>query len=609
MTGLRSASALLLLITMSGCALLRPSTPASLAVDGGDAPVNVTIDAPDNLRSLLNRHLDLTRLAVVAPGERVSEVELSRLIAAAPAQARALLETQGYFDATVTVQHQTPTGAQAAAMPSVTLKVEPGLRAQVARVDLLLEGELERGVQAGRADALALTQALRESWSLPVGRPFVNDDWGIAKSAFIAQMRAAGYFVASFSGTSAQVDATLHRARLTVVADSGPRFHAGVLNIEGLVLHDARTVQALAGFAPGAPASEAMLLDFQERLQRAGLFDRVAVSMDPDVELAAAAPLSVRVRELPLQQAVVGVGVSDQTGFRTSVDHRHRRVFGQALTARNKVELAQRRQAWEGELATHVRPGFQRYLVGGALTRVESDLDTVTSAHARLGHSVETPRRSGLAFVGFNRDTVTSASASELSSAVSLNYHATWRRVDNLLLPTEGYTLALEGGLGQARSAGVSGAFTRVHARLTGYERFGDDWYGQARLELGQVSVRNGVEVPDTLQFRAGGDESVRGYAYRSLAPTRLGVIGGGNVVFGASAEIARPVSKALPALWWAAFIDAGRAADQWSALKPAVGVGAGLRYRSPIGALRFDLAWGHEVQKLRIHLSVGVTY
>ena len=56
-------------------------------------------------------------------------------------------------------------------------------------------------------------------------------------------------------------------------------------------------------------------------------------------------------------------------------------------------------------------------------------------------------------------------------------------------------------------------------------------------------------------------------------------------------------------------FIDAGRAVNQWSSFRPAVGVGVGVRYRSPIGPLRADLAWGDEVQKLRLHLSVGVAF
>jgi translocation and assembly module TamA len=75
------------------------------------------------------------------------------------------------------------------------------------------------------------------------------------------------------------------------------------------------------------------------------------------------------------------------------------------------------------------------------------------------------------------------------------------------------------------------------------------------------------------------------------------------------SAEIARPISAKRPAFWWAAFIDAGQAADRWSDLHPAVGYGVGLRWRSPVGPLRIDLAYGQEVHKTRVHMSVGVAF
>ena len=128
-------------------------------------------------------------------------------------------------------------------------------------------------------------------------------------------------------------------------------------------------------------------------------------------------------------------------------------------------------------------------------------------------------------------------------------------------------------------------------------------------LEAGQVFSRDDVVVPETLRFRAGGDESVRGYGYRDLAPVIDGVTVSGKVLFTASAEIARPILPKLPELWGAAFIDAGRAAMRWRDLEPAVGIGVGVRYRSPVGPVKLDVAWGEEVQRLRLHLTVGVNF
>jgi translocation and assembly module TamA len=179
-----------------------------------------------------------------------------------------------------------------------------------------------------------------------------------------------------------------------------------------------------------------------------------------------------------------------------------------------------------------------------------------------------------------------------------------------VLLPTRGRVWNGQVGFGQARSdPGRAGAFVRLYGRLHLFHPFADRWYASGRIELGQVFARSGVLVPEALRFRAGGDESVRGYEYRSLAPVVDGVQTSGKVLFTASAEVARPILERLPQLWGAAFIDVGRAADRWGDLNPAVGVGVGVRYRSPVGPAKLDLAWGQEVRRLRLHLSVGVTF
>ncbi len=117
------------------------------------------------------------------------------------------------------------------------------------------------------------------------------------------------------------------------------------------------------------------------------------------------------------------------------------------------------------------------------------------------------------------------------------------------------------------------------------------------------------VGIPDSLLFRAGGDESVRGYAYRSLGPTRDGVLVSGRALATGSIELARPVSAELPSVWGAVFLDAGNAADNFGELRPVAGYGVGVRWRSPVGPLRVDLAYGHQIEKFRLHLSVGIAF
>jgi translocation and assembly module TamA len=117
--------------------------------------------------------------------------------------------------------------------------------------------------------------------------------------------------------------------------------------------------------------------------------------------------------------------------------------------------------------------------------------------------------------------------------------------------------------------------------------------------------------MPDAEQWRAGGEDSVRGYSWRSLGPLdRNGNVIGGNSLITSSIEIAHPFTERLPSVWWATFYDAGSAASRFSDLKIDRGYGVGLRWRSPVGPLKIDLSHGQgEHHLLRLDLSVGVVF
>ena len=156
--------------------------------------------------------------------------------------------------------------------------------------------------------------------------------------------------------------------------------------------HDADMVQALAGFRPGTALTEALLVQYQDRLQKTRLFNSVTVAFEPDPASAAAAPVRVRVVESPLQQATLGVGISANTGPRMTVEHTHRRVFGFPVVADNKLEWGRDSQGWTGNFSTHPGEGFYRNLLGVQIERVKSNTDVVLSQRLRLGRTQDTPR-------------------------------------------------------------------------------------------------------------------------------------------------------------------------------------------------------------------------
>ncbi|MFN0185807.1 MAG: autotransporter assembly complex protein TamA [Aquabacterium sp.] len=561
------------------------------------------IQAPEPLRQLLAQHLDLARLAALPEAASLDGAERARLVAAAGEQARGLLQTEGYFDAVVEVPF-TPRDAR-----RIVMTVQPGPRTAVASVRIVHQGDLEQRRQQGDADALA-TVAAAAATPLQPGQPMRNADWSALKQHVLARLREHGYAAATLAGSNAQVDTASQRAQLYVVTDSGPLFRAGPLQIEGLQRHADAVIRALAQIDTGTTLTETRILDFQERLAKAGLFESVTVTYDPQPDQAGTTPLRIRVRELPLQQATTGVGFAAETGPRMSLEHQHRRPFGLAVVARHKAEWGRDRQRLSSDISTHPGRGFSRWLMAMQLERDRGDTDDVASQRLRLGRTQDTPRIERLAFAEALQSRRSTPGSVEHSAAVSVNLHLVWRDLDSLLLPTRGVSLALESGAGQARSdTADNGWFGRARLRATVYRPLGGQWFGQARAEAGQLFKRDAVAVPDALGFRAGGDDSVRGHAWRSLSPVVDGAQVSGAALVTASVEVAHPVAASLPTVWGAAFVDVGDAAQRPSALRPAWGGGVGLRWRSPVGPLRADLAWGSRERKLRLHVTAGVTF
>jgi translocation and assembly module TamA len=604
-------------------AVARTACALALACGAGAhaATRELVVDAPSPFKSLLEKNLDIERAARLAEADSLDDTEWARLVAAAPAQGRELAQTEGYFRAEVTV------AADPADAHRILIKLVPGEPATVGRFTLEFDGELARQAESGDTRALDLEARLRSEWELQQGQVFRNGNWDGAKAQTLSALRNEGYAAAVWTATAAQVDPATNKARLFLVADTGPRFLAGNVVVEGIARQAERNVRLLAGFGPGTPLTQQRLLDYQDRLQKTGLFDQVAVIYDPDPAQAAHTTVTVRVHEQSLQQATVALGYNSLSGTRITLEHVDRKVFGLPATLRNKIQWGSNIQQWDTSLATHPAERFHSWIVGASLSRILSTGDKVSAGSVRFGRTQDSNALDRMTYTQFERSIQCTPKLKVVgpfqgarpdvgydcidARALSLNQANVWRNVDSVILPTQGYTLSAQLGVGYAGGPDSEyGPYTRLYGRVTDYWPLPSSFYLQGRLELGQIVVKEGVAMPDAEQWRAGGEDSVRGYAWRSLAPPDTkGNIVGGNSLVTTSVEIAHPFAATLPSVWWAAFVDAGSAAPRFSDLKAVVGYGLGVRWRSPVGPLKIDWSWGEAVHRGRLDLSVGVAF
>jgi len=590
---------------LSACATQAPPQPPAPAAPDipADAPavysldIRIDGDSRDNaaLHALLSQNLDIARYR--ASEAALSRVELARLAAAAPAQAESLLETEGYFNAKAKVDRD-PTDAT-----KLELSVKPGPLTRVGQLDI----EFTEGL--AEEDAKVLSEALRAAWPLNKGTAFTQQQWASAKSELLLRARNGGYPLARWAETAARVDPETQTADLHLVLASGNRARLGDLRIEGLKRQDRETIERLAGFDKGDGYTEQKLAEFQERLAKTQLFDAVRVQLLPESPDAdGTTPVQVTVTESALQQATVAVGYHSNTGQSFSVEHLHRRPFDLPVRARTKLQLGRELSGTELELSSHPQPDLHRNLASLQFEQVRSGDTVATNLGIRLGRLYESTRDERLSYVELLRARETEGQQVNTNLALSLNQQWIRRRLDSTLLPTDGYQALALVGFGYAKGGGTedSGPFGRMQFKLGVYKPFGG-WFGSARAEVAQVVVKEQVGVPEKLLFLAGGDESVRGYSYRSLGPQKNGLTVGGRVLATGSLELAHPLMPSFPALWGAVFVDAGNAASRWQDYRAVVGIGAGVRWRSPVGPLRVDVAHAQETGKWRLHFSVGI--
>jgi translocation and assembly module TamA len=593
------------LLAAASLAALWLLAPAARAQAQPQAAFDLVVRAPDALRQLLERHLELRRYQQVSD---LDDAEIARLVVLADKDARELLATQGYFSPEVAITRE-----PGPPRPRLVVAVQPGPAAMVGAVKIEFEGDIATSTEP---DAVAQREGIHAGWELPVGQGFTQGRWDTAKGSALRQLLARRYPAGRVSYSLADVDAASHQASLGLRLDSGAVFHLGALKVTGVERYDPLLVPRLARLPAGMVYDQDKLVQAQLRLAGSGYFDSAFLFVDPQAD-PAAAPVQVTVREAPLQKVILGLGFTTDGGPRASVEHTHNRVPGIGWRAITKLQVEKKNPYGQSEWIAIPDEAGWRWSVLARGEKLDDDRLVTHSQRLRGGRFQTGDHIDRNMYVQYEVSTVQNPRNVALTavdtgagSAASANYVWTGRYFNDMPYPTSGYGFGIELG-GGITLAGDRKLFQRSLVRGLWLRPVGKGRL-QLRGEFGAVITKADATLPSAQLFRTGGDTTVRGYKYLDIGvPLPGNLVGPGRLLTVASVEWQRPIEWAgrPTAFEHTLFADSGAVADHVTELRQHVGVGTGVRWRSPVGPVEGALAYGLQVRKLRLHFSAGFVF
>lgn len=537
---------------------------------------------------------------VLAPD--ADEADEERELRRAERGVREALATEGYFDPKIRFE---PVADGATRYRMI---IELGPLTRVGTVELRFTGALSEPAFAERA------RMLRATWPLRPGTPFRSADWEQAKLRLLASTEERDFAGARMVDSKARVSPETATADLEVELDSGPAYTVGALQIQGLTRYEASLVERFNPFVPGEPYDRQKLVEFQQALQDTPFFASAIATLQLAPEQPDQVPLKVVVRESRRRHLSTGIGYETNTGAHIEVAYRQNILFGNPWVMQTGARLDQTGGFGYVDVLLPPHPNGIQDSVGALVE--DSDIEDLRVRRWGLGaaRSRITGRRAGnnvitrlsVNYEHENRRTPTTDW--QQLGVLSTTYSWVRRRVNNVIEPRSGNIIRLEGTVG-ASGTQSDQLFARGYGRIQQFIPVGERDVAIVRADLGHVWSDSLEAVPSRFLFRTGGTTTVRGYNFESLGVKQGTATIGGRALAVVSGEYVKWLESFGGNWGVAAFVDVGDAAEDWSALDPALGVGLGARLRTPAGPLAIDVAYGEREQQVRVHFSVAIAF
>jgi len=500
------------------------------------------------------------------------------------------LEALGYYEFDVDKTLAFPDGECWQARVAVTV----GQPVLVRSITIDVDGALGREPET--AAVIGLAEGMRD-------QRFEHNDYEGIKRDLVDTARALGYFDAALVTHEVKVNVGERSADVTIRMTGGERYRfGGVTATEGIL--ERRLIDVYVPFRSGDPFRADQVAQLRRNLNESGYFDQAIVIAEPSPAIAHEVPVTIELTP-PRRHWVytLGLGYATDTGvrFRADTDNRllndrgHRvEVRSLASKVRSDIDATYR--------IPHRNPLNDWLAFGGGLAHEETDTQTSDIRKVTARHVYD---RAGWVEIDFSELTFEDFEiAGENGQSRLVLFGTTLSRVwrDDPVRPERG--LRLSGTVqGATQDLGSDTDFVQARAAVKVVQKITRRNRLLARIESGWTWKDEFSDLPPSIRFFAGGDNSVRGYGYQDLGPEQDGEVVGGSGLLTGSVEWDWLF---LPKWSLAAFVDSGSAYDREPTF--STGVGLGVRWYSPLGPIRVDLArpLDDPSRELRLHVSIG---
>lgn len=566
-----------------------------LIIQAKNEPVTI------NIEGIKDPLLENARHAVQLPpglfeNEKLDESLARSFIQQAPEKVREALQPFGYYQPEIKTSWEKRDDNRY----RLTIIVDAGSPIKVAAVQVNIIGQ-------GATEAPLLE--LARQFPLKSGDILRQDIYEKTKDELIKKSVDLGYLQAAFLIHKILISQKDLKADIELTLDTGPRFYFGNISFTGKTGYPESFLRRYLEFKAGDVFSYEQMAQTQANYAQADRFKEISINAIKEKVVNDRVPVDVTLSPSPAKTFRIGAGYGTDTGPRGTLRYQDVNISGLGRELQSELQVS---PVIQGFSAKFIFPGENYFRQFTAFTAGFQREDTTSYVTNSIKAEVERARafgknRNGSVFLQAREENSTAGEQSTTTFLLMPGIRFSDLHYDNIVRPRQGFNFQTELKAAHQALASSTG-FIQLTASGDLIIPLPADFALNTRIGLGATWQNDPPQdLPVSVRFFAGGDRSIRGYGYQALGPTdeNGNVIGGRNLLVG-SIEIERYIGKD----WGAAvFYDTGNAFNNLGEFSAAQGAGVGVRYYSPIGPIRLDIARQIGVDKpdIRIHLTIGI--